>query len=84
MLGEHTDDRETQAKAETEDPDKQKFRDKYRRLVDAMIADWHEDNPASLRGLPAEERERIEEHCHSQIPREWRLHRQLADEQDNY
>lgn len=75
------DDPETAANAEPEDPDEQKFRDKHRRLVDAMITDWYDDNPAAW-GLPAEERERIEEHCRRQIEHERRVHRQrLAEEQ---
>jgi hypothetical protein len=29
---------------------------------DAMIADWHEDNPAAGNSLPPDERERIEDY----------------------
>jgi len=42
------------------DPDEQRFRDKYRTLVDAMITDWYEDNPSAV-ALPADERERSDD-----------------------
>ncbi|OHV05121.1 hypothetical protein BKN37_07025 [Mycobacterium talmoniae] len=56
-------------------PDEEIFRNRYRKLVDAMIAAWHEENP-SAGNIPTEQRERIEDHCNRQIQHAWRLHQQ--------
>jgi hypothetical protein len=63
--------------------DEERFRLRYRLLVDAMIADWHEDNPYAGQSIPDTERQRIEDYCRSQIQHQWKMHQQrLAEEQD--
>ncbi len=56
------------------DVDVEQFRARFRTMVDAMIADWHEHHPEYGNNLPAAEREQIEQYCNREIQHLWRLH----------
>ena len=65
--------------AEPEHPDAQRFSDRYHQLVAGMTAAWYDEHPGDFRGIPAEERERIEDHCNRQIQGEWTRHLKQLD-----
>lgn len=56
-----------------ESEDSERFRGRYRDMVEQMIADWLDEHPMSGNHIPAAERARIEEHCELQIQHQWQL-----------
>jgi hypothetical protein len=58
------------------DADEERYRRRYRELVDAMIEQWHDDNPHAGNSIPNSERQRIEDYCRNQIQHQWKMHRQ--------
>ena len=75
ILAAPDDDETDDADAESEDPDAQRFRDRYHRLVAQRCANWLEENTTLDGRVPAGVRADIEYACNTQIQREWRAHR---------
>lgn len=75
ILAAPDDDETDDADAESEDPDAQRFRDRYHRLVAERCAEWLEENVTLDNRVPAAVRADIEYACNGQIQREWRAHR---------
>jgi len=69
--------------AEPEDPDAQRFRDRYHRLVAQRCANWLEENTTLDGRVPAGVRADIEYACNTQIQREWRAHRAALRGEDD-
>ncbi|WP_078344082.1 hypothetical protein [Mycobacteroides chelonae] len=73
-----------------EDPDQERFRERYHRMVDEKIANWlaAEDYQvgtlADYRGqiVPADVREQIQTDCYRQIQHEWRAFLRQRDQPD--
>lgn len=62
--------------SDSADDDQERFRRRYRELVEDMITQWHDDNPYAGKSIPDSERQRIEDYCRTQIQHQWKLHRQ--------
>jgi hypothetical protein len=76
LEAESTDSTGDVSESEASDNEEERFRRKYRQLVDDLIAEWHDDNPYAGNAVPAGERQRIEDYCRSQIQHQWKKHRQ--------
>ena len=83
ILAAPDDDETDDADAESEDPDAQRFRDRYHRLVAQRCANWLEENTTLDGRVPAGVRADIEYACNTQIQREWRAHRAALRGEDD-
>ncbi|GAB1811860.1 hypothetical protein [Mycobacterium sp. MUNTM1] len=89
-LRERLETEPTDSRVDSPEPEKhdqeeeeERFRQKYRQLVDDMIAEWYDDNPHAGNSIPPDERQRIETYCERQIQHEWRMRqKRLTEEQD--
>lgn len=57
-----------------EDPEAQRFRDEYHRLVAVACSEWLDENMTLDNTVPASIRADIESECNAQVQRQWRTH----------
>ena len=68
---------------ESSGQDAERFRRRYRDMVDERIADWLDENPGYGKSVPGQERGRIEAYCERQIQHQWRIFVSKRNELDD-